>query len=287
MLIRIGYDIQFDIPQPVAVVAMLNVHPSRSADLREPDVLCVEPGVRLDTYTDRLGNCCARFRAEQGKLRLSNATLIQDSGEKDAVNFQAWQHPVDELPVDTLIYLMNSRYCEVDRLSNLATQLFGNTLPGWGRVQAIVDWVHHNVQFGYQFARATRTAMETAQERVGVCRDFQHLAVTLCRCMHIPARYATGYLGDIGVPAAPSPMDFSAWFEVFLGGRWWTFDARHNTPRIGRVLMAVGRDAADVAITTTFGTANLTKFTVVTDEVKQSFIPGQAGPSYISATAGS
>jgi len=271
MLIRLGYDIEFNLPQSVALVALLNVHPSREADLREPDQLHIEPQVRADQYVDRFGNRCTRFLAPQGRLRLWNSTLIQDSGNQDQVNFMARQHPVQELPFDHLTYLMNSRYCEVDRLSNIATELFGNTAPGWGRVQAIVNWVHSRVQFGYQFARATRTALDVYTERVGVCRDFQHLAIAFCRCMHIPARYATGYLGDIGVPISAAPMDFSAWFEVYLEGNWWTFDARHNTPRVGRVLMATGRDAADVAMTTSFGMAELAKFIVVTSEVPSVF----------------
>jgi transglutaminase-like putative cysteine protease len=270
MLIRLGYDIEFNVPQPVAIVALLNVHPSCELDLREPDDLRIEPMVPKEQYIDRFGNRCTRFLAPQGKLRLWNSTLVQDSGEKDQINIFARQHPVQELPFDNLTYLMNSRYCEVDRLSNIATELFGNTLPGWGRVQAIVNWIHSRVQFGYQFARATRTALDVYTERVGVCRDFQHLAIAFCRCMHIPARYATGYLGDIGVPASPAPMDFSAWFEVFLEGRWWTFDARHNEPRVGRILMATGRDAADVAMTTSFGMAELVKFSVVTDEVREA-----------------
>jgi transglutaminase-like putative cysteine protease len=270
MLIRIGYDMEFHLPQSVPVVAMLNVHPSRVQDLREPDELRIEPMVNTQWYIDQFGNRCTRFLASQGKLRLWNSTLIQDSGEPDPVQYSARQHPVQDLPAETLTYLMNSRYCEVDRLSNLATELFGYTYSGWGRVQAIVNWVHGHLQFGYQFARATRTALEAYNERVGVCRDFQHLAITFCRCMHIPARYATGYLGDIGVPASPAPMDFSAWFEVFLEGRWWTFDARHNMPRIGRILMATGRDAADVAITTSFGMAELINFSVVTNEVRQA-----------------
>jgi transglutaminase-like putative cysteine protease len=209
--------------------------------------------------------------APQGKLRLWSSTLVEDSGQKDATNFQAQQQPVGELPVEILPYLMNSRYCEVDRLSTVATSLFGNTAPGWGRVQAIVDWVRNAVQFGYQYARATRTALDVYTERVGVCRDFQHLAIALCRCMHILARYATGYLGDIGLPASLYPMDFSGWFEAYLDGRWWTFDARHNEPRIGRVLMATGLDAADVALTTTYGMTELSKFCVVTDEVRELF----------------
>jgi transglutaminase-like putative cysteine protease len=267
MLIRLGYDMEFNIPQPVAVVALLSVHPSREPDLREPDEMRIEPAANTERYLDRFGNRCTRFLACQGKLRIWNSTLVEDSAEKDQVNWQARQHPVQELPVDNLTYLMNSRYCEVDRLSNIATELFGNTAPGWGRVQAIVDWIHSRVQFGYPYARATRTALDVYTERVGVCRDFQHLAVTFCRCMHIPARYASGYLGDIGVPASPAPMDFSAWFEVYLEGRWWTFDARHNKPRVGRILMATGRDAADVAMTTSFGMAELVKFSVMTNEV--------------------
>ena len=182
------------------------MHPSREQDLREPDELHIEPAVRTDRYFDRFGNRCTRFLACQGKLRIWNSTLIEDSGEKDQVNYRARQQPVEELPVDNLTYLMNSRYCEVNRLSNIATELFGNTAPRWGRVQAIMNWIHGKVQFGYQYARVTRTALEAYTERVGVCRDFQHLAITFCRCMHIPARYATGYLGDIGVPASPAPM---------------------------------------------------------------------------------
>jgi transglutaminase-like putative cysteine protease len=270
MLIRLGYDIEFNLLQPVPFVAILNVHPSRANDLREPDELHIEPMVNTQWYVDPFGNRCTRFLAPPGTLRIWNSTLIQDSGEPDPVNYPSRQHPVQDLPPETLTYLINSRYCEVDRLSNVATELFGYTFPGWGRVQAIVNWIHAQVQFGYQFARATRTALDVYNERVGVCRDFQHLAITFCRCMNIPARYATGYLGDIGVPASSAPMDFSAWFEVFLEGRWWTFDARHNMPRIGRILMATGRDAADVAITTSFGMAQLVNFSVVTNEVSEA-----------------
>jgi len=267
MLIRLGYDIELQNIQPLTIVAVLNVHPSRTADLLEPDELQISPDCPHEDYIDGFGNRCVRISAPQGSLRLWNSTLIQDSGEPDPVNWDARQAPVDELPPDTLKFLLASRYCEVDKLSSLAWQLFGNTQPGWPRVQAICDWVHQNVTFGYHFARPTKTTLDVSTELQGVCRDFQHLAITLCRSMHIPARYATGYLGDIGVPIQPCPMDFSAWFEVYLEGRWWTFDARHNVPRIGRVLMATGRDAADVAITTSFGSSLLNKFSVVTDEV--------------------
>jgi transglutaminase-like putative cysteine protease len=270
MMLRLGYDIQFQIPSPpVAMVAMLNVHPSRAADLRAPDELLVEPGTQVESYIDSFGNHCTRFVAQQGTLRLSNSTLLQDSGFTDAVNYSARALPVQELPNDILRYLLNSRYCEVDRFSAIAPDLFGGIAPGWGRVQAVCDWVQARVSFGYQYARPTKTALDVFTERFGVCRDFQHLAVTLCRALHIPARYATGYLGDIRVPAAPSPMDFSAWFEVYLEDRWWTFDARHNCPRFGRVLMATGRDASDVAMTTSFGMANLTYFNVVSEELRQ------------------
>ena len=279
MLIRLGYDIQFDIPQDVALVAMLHIHPSRMQDLREPDTMTVEPNVQTDEYIDVFGNKCTKFFAPAGRLRLHGSTLIADSGEPDAVNWRAREVPVEYLPQDVLMYLLASRYCEVDLLTDTAARLFGALPRGWGRVQAVCDWVHQHVTFGYEHARPTRTALEVFNEKVGVCRDFQHLAITLCRCLNIPARYATGYLGDIGVPAAPCPMDFSAWFEAYLEDRWWTFDARHNTPRIGRVLMAAGRDAADVAITTSFGSAYLRKFEVVTDEVPCAQNPFQPASS--------
>jgi transglutaminase-like putative cysteine protease len=267
MLIRLGYDIHFDIPAPVAIVAMLNVHPSRETDLCEPDEVHVEPQYHCSVYIDTFGNRCARLFAQPGGLRLSGSTLIHDSGDPDAVPFDAQQVPVQDLPNDVLGYLLSSRYCEVDRFAAIAWELFAGFAPGWPRVQAVCDWVHNKVTFGYQFARPSKSALDVFTERVGVCRDFQHLAITMCRALNIPARYATGYLGDIGIAPCPTPMDFSAWFQVYLDHRWWTCDARHNYPRIGRVLMGTGRDASDVAITTSFGAANLTHFTVVSDEV--------------------
>jgi transglutaminase-like putative cysteine protease len=223
--------------------------------------------VPIDTYTDSFGNVCTRFVAPAGWVRIFNIALIEDSGEQDAVRPQATQIPVQSVPPETLPYLFPSRYCEVDCFADIAQSLFGHTQPGWQRVQAICDWVYRNIAFGYQLARPTKTALEVYNERGGVCRDFQHLAITFCRCLGIPARYATGYLGDIGVRPDGSPMDFSAWFEAYLEDRWWTFDARHNVPRIGRVLIATGRDAADVAITTSFGVALMKSFTVITEEV--------------------
>jgi transglutaminase-like putative cysteine protease len=267
MILRLGYDIEFEIPSPVAMVALLNLHPSRSADLRAPDELRLDPASKTESYIDTFGNRCVRFVAQPGSIRLSNSTLVYDTGLPDAVSPHAREVPVQDLPHEALRYLLNSRYCEVDRFSTIALELFGATTPGWSRVQAVCDWVHSRVSFGYQYARPTKSALDVFTERFGVCRDFQHLAVTLCRALNIPARYATGYLGDIGVPPSPDPMDFSAWFEVYLEDRWWTFDARHNHPRIARALIATGRDASDVAMTTSFGIANLKHFTVVTQEV--------------------
>jgi transglutaminase-like putative cysteine protease len=269
MLIRLGYSIVFETLRPTPIVALLKVHPSRAHDLREPDEVNLEPATNVEYYIDSFGNNCCRFLAQAGQIRLSNSTLIYDTGDPDPVAPSAREIPVQDLPSDMLRYLLSSRYCEVDRMSNIATELFGGIAPGWNRVQAVCEWVHNKVTFGYQYANATKTALDVFTDRCGVCRDFQHLAVTMCRALNIPARYATGYLGDIGVPAAPMPMDFSAWFEAYLEDRWWTFDARHNQPRIGRVLMAVGRDASDVAITTSFGTANLREFSVITDEVPE------------------
>jgi transglutaminase-like putative cysteine protease len=273
MLIRLGYDIQFQIPATVAIVALLNVHPSRAGDLLEPDELKTEPDLKVTYYIDSFGNRCARLVAPPGLLRLTNSTLIRTSDEPDEANWSARESVVGDLPDQVLTYLLNSRYCEVDRLSNIALELFGNLAPGWGRVQAICNWVHNKVSFNYQHARPTKTALDVYTERVGVCRDYQHLAITFCRALNIPARYATGYLGDIGVPVV-LPMDFSAWFEVYLENRWWAFDARNNQPRLGRILMATGRDASDVAMTTAFGQADLRNFFVVAEE-ERAVVSGQ------------
>jgi transglutaminase-like putative cysteine protease len=269
MLIRLGYDIQFETSGEVPILTLLNVHPSRERDLREPDELRTDPAVKIENYQDSFGNHACRLVAPPGKIRLQNSTLIEDSGRPDLEDPAAREIPVDRLPPDVLPYLMNSRYCEVDLLSNTASELFWNAPRGWQRVRAVCDWVHSKVAFGYEFSNPTRTALGVYTERVGVCRDFQHLAITFCRALNIPARYATGYLGDIGVVLPPSPMDFSAWFEVYLEDRWWTFDARHNIRRIGRVLTATGRDATDCAITTSFGSAKLVNFQVTSDEVQE------------------
>ena len=267
MLIRLGYDIRFDLLAPVPMVALLNVHPSRLHDLREEDRLKIEPEIPLEEYRDVFGNRATRFTAPAGSIRLVNSTLIEDSGQPDPIGANARAVPVGDLPAETLRYLMSSRFCEVDLLSPIAVELFGDVPRGWGLVHAICTWVNTKVTFNYAQARPTRTALDVFTERVGVCRDFQHLAITFCRALNIPARYTAGYLGDIGVPLSDTPMDFSAWFEAYLEGRWWTFDARHNQPRIGRVLLATGLDAMDAAITTSFGAAKLTQFTVVSDEI--------------------
>ncbi len=269
MKIRVGFDIVYEFAAPTPMVLMLNVHPSRSSDLVKPDQLHVSPALPMSRYVDGFGNVCTRLVAPKGDLQISMDAIVADSGIPDEINLTARQHEVAELPHDVLVYLLGSRYCETERLMSEAWALFGKIPPGWPRVQAICDFVQSQVKFGYQFARSTRTAAEVAVERCGVCRDFTHLAVTLCRCMNIPARYCTGYLGDIGVPPDPEPMDFCAWFEVYLGSRWYTFDARYNTPRIGRILMARGRDAADVAISTTFGPNKLKRFVVHTDEIME------------------
>jgi transglutaminase-like putative cysteine protease len=267
MLIRIGFDVIFQIPAPVPMILMLYTHPSRSGSLSAPETIQVAPEIPISTFTDHFGNRCGRIQAPAGQLRLWHQTIIRDSGLPDPVHVDAIQWDVHALPPEVIQFLFASRYCETDQLSDIAWNHFGNTPTGWSRVQAVCDWVHANVQFGYQFARPTKTAFEVYQDRRGVCRDFSHLFITFLRCLNIPARYATGYLGDIGVPYNPDPMDFSAWTEVFLDGRWYTFDARHNVPRIGRVVMARGRDAADVALTTSFGSAQLVKFNVITDEI--------------------
>jgi transglutaminase-like putative cysteine protease len=268
MQIKVGYELLYDCPQPTPMLLTLNLHYSRASDILIPDHIITQPSVPITAYRDGFGNWCSRIVAPQGRLRISTDALVNDTGLTNPGCFGAWQHAVEDLPADTLVYLLGSRYCETDRLTETAWALFGNTPLGSSRVQAICDFVHNHISFGYQHARVTKTAFEAFNERAGVCRDYTHLAITFCRCMNIPARYCTGYLGDIGVPLSPNPMDFSAWFEVYLGGRWHTFDARNNIPRIGYILIAQGRDATDVPLTNVFGPNTLSGFKVWTDEVK-------------------
>ena len=272
MLIRVGFELVYEFAQKTPLVLMLNVHPSRARDLVQPDHLRVSPILPVARYLDGFGNICSRLVAPPGEVAIRTDGIVADCGLPDAVEPSARQHEVGELPHDALVFLLGSRYCETERLMNVAWSNFGGTPSGWPRVQAICDFVNSHLRFGYPHARATRTAVEAFVERRGVCRDFAHLAVTLCRCMNIPARYCTGYLGDIAVEPEPEPMDFSAWFEVYLGGRWYAFDARHNVPRIGRIVMARGRDAADVALSTTFGRNTIKRFNVVTDEIAEDAV---------------
>jgi transglutaminase-like putative cysteine protease len=267
LAIRTGFEMVYECLQPTPMLLTLSIHPSRSDDLLVPDRLQTIPAVPIATYDDLFGNWCSRLVAPAGRFLIFSDALVKDSGALDEVAANAPQLPVEWLPDDVLLFLLGSRYCETDQLSAIAWALFGNGPTGWSRVQAICDFVHHHMEFGYQYARNTRTALEAYRERRGVCRDYAHLAIALCRCMNIPARYCTGYLGDIRTAAIPGPMDFAGWFEAYVGNRWYTFDARNNTPRIGRILMARGRDACDVALTNTFGPNTLQRFTVWSEEV--------------------
>jgi len=282
MQIRVGFEMNYVCPQPTPMILVLSIHHSRVADLVQPDHLVTEPAVPVTSYRDMFGNWCSRLVAPQGGFIIRSDALINDAGLADTVLPQLTQTPVERLPESTLVFLLGSRYCETDLLSQVAWQRFGAVPGGWPRVQAICDFVHGHVEFGYQHARRTRSAWEAYNEKRGVCRDFAHLAITLCRCMNIPARYCTGYLGDIGVAPEPGPMDFAGWFEAWLDGHWYTFDAHYNTPRIGRVLMARGRDACDVALANTFGANTLHSFKVWSDEV----LVDRVSPTHASTPAG-
>jgi transglutaminase-like putative cysteine protease len=265
--IRVGYELIYDLPQPTPMMLVLNIHYTRASDILVADHVTTNPSVLISPYRDSFGNWCSRIFAPKGQFKIACAAVVRDSGEPDVVARSAQQHSIQELPEDALVFLLASRYCDTEKLSDTAWNLFGQTPQGWGRVQAICDFVHNHISFGYEHARATRTAWEAFNERRGVCRDYTHLAIAFCRSMNIPARYCTGYLGDMGTQPPYGPGDFAAWFEAYLGGRWCIFDPRNNVPRIGRVLMARGRDAVDVAITTTFGPNTLVSFKVWTDEV--------------------
>ena len=267
MQIRVGFEMIYECPQPTPMILTLNVHFTRVSDLVGRDDLTIDPPVPMTAYRDSFGNWCTRIVAPKGRTRISADAVVKDSGAPDVIVPEAQQVPVQDLPEETLLFLLGSRYCETDRLSETAWKLFGHAPTGWGRVQAICDYVHGHIAFGYEHARMTRTALEAYHDQTGVCRDYTHLAVALCRCMNIPARYCTGYLGEIGVPPPHGVPDFAAWFEAFLGGHWYTFDARNNVPRIGRVLIARGRDASDVALASTFGPNTLAGFKVWTDEL--------------------
>lgn len=270
MRLRVGYELSYSFPQPTPIVLILNVHYSRVSDLETPDHVIINPATPISGYRDGFGNWCSRFVAPAGKVSISADAMINDSALPDPSTPAARETPVEILPNETLVFLLPSRFCDSDRLLELAWALFGHTQTGWSRVQAICDFVHQHISFGYEHARATRTASEAYEEGCGVCRDYAHLAVAFCRALNIPARYCTGYLGDIGTQPPYPPGDFAAWFEAYLDGRWHTFDPRNNVPRSGRVLIARGRDAADVAMTMTFGPNTLEGFRVWTDEIADS-----------------
>ena len=267
MFIKTGCEIAIACAQPAPFIAMLQVHSERADSLCAPDEVTATPATPLLSFVDQYGNRCVRGVAPVGELRLKTETLVNEPFELDAWVPEAPQMPVEALPVETLCFLISSRYCEVDRLMGAAWSQFGAVAPGWSRVQAICDWIHSNVSFGYIHARRNMSAWDVFERRAGVCRDFAHLAITFCRALNIPARYGTGYLGDIDIEPEALPMDVSAWLEVFLGGAWYTFDARFNKRRRGRILMARGRDAADCPVLTTFGPHRLDGWRVWTHEV--------------------
>jgi transglutaminase-like putative cysteine protease len=269
MQLRVGYELIYNFPQPTPIILVVNIHDSRASDIVVPDRLTAEPRLPITGYHDAFGNQCNRVLAPAGRLRLTADGVVRDNGQPDEIVSSAWQDSVQDLPEEILVFLLGSRYCETDLLSQAAWQLFSEIAPGYPRVQAICDYVHNHISFDYQNARATRSATEAFSERTGVCRDYAHLAIAFCRCMNIPARYCTGYLGDVGTEPPFGVGDFAAWFEAWIGGRWHIFDPRNNVPRQGRVLMARGRDASDVAIATTFGPYTLESFKVWTDEIPE------------------
>jgi transglutaminase-like putative cysteine protease len=268
MQLNVGYELVYECPQPTPMILTLNIHYTRASDIIVPDHIVTDPFVPISAYRDQFGNWCSRIVAPPGQIKISTSAVVRDTGLPDEIVPAARQHEVPDLPEETLVFLLGSRYCETDLLSQTAWDLFEKIPAGWARVQAICDFVHHHITFGYEHASVSKTALSAFNERRGVCRDYAHLAIALCRCMNIPARYCTGYLGDIGMPPPYGPMDFAGWFEAYLGGKWHTFDARNNIPRIGRVLIARGRDAADVAISSTFGPNKLLNFKVVTEPVE-------------------
>jgi transglutaminase-like putative cysteine protease len=266
MFIRFGFELTIDTQVRLPLILALSPHSSFGGRVLGADRIRSEPKLPIEEFLDGFGNRRARLVAPAGRLRLWSDNVVEDDGQPDLYDWNARQHEIADLPPETLPFLTASRYCESDVLSQQAWDLFGTTPPGWARVQAISNFVHNHITFGYRFGRPTKTAADALHEGTGVCRDFAHLAIALCRAMNIPARYASGYLGDIGVPPS-GPGDFSAWFEAYLEGRWFTFDARYNTPRIGRVLMVRGRDAADGAMVTSFGSYTLESLRVWTDEI--------------------
>lgn len=278
MLIRYGYDITIDSDGPLPMILQMSARPERQLDLRDTEAFATSPPVPFSTFVDRHGNFCRRLTAPPGPFQITQRALIADSGLPEPVFQDAQEMPIEALPDDVLSFLMASRYVDTDLISQAAWDLFGNIAPGWGRVQAIMDWVHGHIAFDYMDADATRTAHDAFLQGKGVCRDYAHLAIAMCRALNIPARYVNAYLGDIGMPPPYGPMDFAASVQVYLSGRWWSFDPRNNLRRIGRIVVGYGRDAGDVALISSFGQHRLINFTVITDEVDKNgnLIPPQA-----------
>jgi transglutaminase-like putative cysteine protease len=288
VLIRAGFRIAIRSEAEMPLLCALSPHPHAVRPVLGTGAVRSDPPVPIETYRDAFDNEISRLTAPPGAITLVSDFVVDQDGAPDEVNRAARQQPVADLPTEILRFLIPSRYCESDLLATEAWSRFGATAEGWARVQAICDFVHGHIEFGYQYGRPTKSAVDVLREGNGVCRDFAHLAVALCRAMNIPARYCSGYLPDIGVPYG-GPMDFSAWFEVWLDGRWYTFDARFNTPRIGRILMVRGRDATDVAMITSFGAHAIERFEVWAEELPADLelpalaallaIPGRDRPS--------
>ena len=228
MKIRAGYQIAYDCPQPTPMILQVSVHPSRQADLISWDGLQIDPPIPANTYHDTFGNFCHVIRAPAG-LTLSTDFLVRIAATRSGCP-DAMAHPLEELPVDALVFLLGSRYCETDRLSDFAWSTFGHLPKGWPLVQAICDFAHQRIKFGYEHASPSKTAFDAYTEQRGVCRDYAHLAITLCRCMNVPARYCTGYLGDMG--QRHPPRGISPPGSWLLGGRWHILTRAH-VPRIG------------------------------------------------------
>ncbi len=269
MRLKVGSRLTFDFAAATPVIAMLNIHSSRAADIERPDRLILTPASPVVGYHDVYGNWCSRFIAPAGRVELAVEGTVRDSGSWDAVEIEVVEQPVAELSSEILQFLLGSRYCETNLLSAFAWGTFAGYSAGHARVQAIIDDVHGHLRFDYTRSSPVRTAVGAFQEKVGVCRDFAHLAIALLRALNIPARYCTGYISDVGLPPPESPQDFAAWIEVYLGGRWRTYDPRNNDPRIGRVLIARGRDAEDVPLTLTFGPNALVGFSVTVEELSE------------------
>jgi len=250
-----------------SVPAVFQVEPVEDQDVEIRDeVWTFQPEQESRPYRDLYGNRCRRLEVPAGGsvITFSAIAIVPDAAEPR--DESAIEHRPEDLPDDVLFYTLPSRYCLPDVLGNEAWSRFGSTAPGYGRVRAICDYVHHHLTFSYGTSNSWTTAADVHQSGYGVCRDYTHLAISFCRALNIPARYVFGYLPEIDLDSRGTPMDFAAWMEVYLGDRWWTFDPRNNQPRKGRVLIGRGRDATDVAMATTFGAPFLESMTVVAEE---------------------